>query len=477
MQAIYPILLAGGSGKRLWPLSRKSYPKQFSKLLEEKSLFQQSALRLKSSKKLRFNAPITITNSDFRFIVAEQLQEVAIDPGEIILEPIGKNTSAPILAASLRVYSKNPNAVLLVAPSDHLIPDISQFHRIISDAVEQVHRGRMVIFGIKPTDPVTSYGYLEISKSEIKEFGASNILKFTEKPSLELAEQMLATGNYLWNAGIFLFKAKDMIEAFKNHSPATIEYVSRAIDNASEDLGFLRLNPKSWAELEDISIDYAIMEKVRNLIAIPFSSKWSDLGDWAAVWSASEKDQSANAISDRAHAIKCSGSLIRSESPNQQVIGIGLKNIIAIAMHDAVLVAHRDMSQDVKNAVAVLKSQEIPQAENLPKDHRPWGWFESLSVGERFQVKRICVKPGGSLSLQSHNYRSEHWVVVKGTARVTIDREIKLVTEGQSVYVPIGATHRMENPGKENMLLIEVQIGSYLGEDDITRYEDIYLRD
>ena len=287
---------------------------------------------------------------------------------------------------------------------------------------------------------------------------------------------MLDADHYLWNAGIFLFRAQDMIDAFRTYAPDTLKLVSQAVTNASEDLGFLRLASEPWSELQDISIDYAIMERAQNLVAVPYVSKWSDLGGWDAVWAESKPDALGNVTSETAHAIECSNSLLRSESSGQQVVGIGLNDIMAIAMPDAVLVAPKNRAQDVKKAVELLKSKDIVQAETFPKDHRPWGWFESLALGERFQVKRICVKPGASLSLQSHNHRSEHWIVVEGTAKVTIDEDVKLVTEGQSVYVPLGAVHRMENPGKLPMVLIEVQIGTYLGEDDIIRYEDVYAR-
>jgi len=287
---------------------------------------------------------------------------------------------------------------------------------------------------------------------------------------------MLMAGNFLWNSGIFLFRAQDMIDAFSAFAPETLDLVSKALDQASSDLGFLRLAVEPWSMLKNISIDYAIMEKAQNLVAVPYSSKWSDLGGWDAVWSEGNQDQSGNVISETAHVIDCKNSLLRSESSGQQVVGIGLDNIIAIAMPDAVLVVHKERAQDVRKAVDLLKSKNIAHAEIFPKDHRPWGWFESLALGDHFQLKRICVNPGAALSLQSHNHRSEHWIVVEGTAKVTIDDAVKFVYEGQSVYVPLGAKHRMENLGKSLMFLIEVQIGTYLGEDDIIRYDDIYAR-
>ena len=476
MSTLYPILLAGGSGTRLWPLSRKSYPKQFSSLMDEGTLFQRSAERLTSSDIIKFAPHITLTNADFRFIAAEQLREVGIDPGPILIEPEAKNTAAAILAASIFAHSKDENAVLLVAPSDHVIPDTAAFHEAIKVGFTHIQNQKMVTFGIKPTRPETGYGYLELTKHPIDDSGSSDLEKFIEKPNLRDAKQMLEAGHYLWNAGIFLFSARDMIDAFSIYAPDTLAFVSKAVDEASSDLGFLRLAKEPWSNLQDISIDYAIMEKSNNLIAVPYASKWSDLGGWDSVWSDSKSDALGNVTSETAHAIECSNSLLRSESIDQQVVGLGLNDIMVIAMPDAVLVASKDRAQDVKKAVELLKSKDIAQAEIFPKDYRPWGWFESLALGDRFQVKRICVKPGAALSLQSHECRSEHWIVVEGTAKVTIEDEVKLVTEGQSVYVPIGAKHRMKNPGRSLMVLIEVQIGTYLGEDDIIRYEDIYKR-
>ena len=471
---ITPVLLAGGSGTRLWPLSRKSYPKQFSNLIGDQTLFQQSALRLTSSDVIKFGPHITMTNADFRFIVGEQLQGVGINPGPILIEPEGRNTAPAILAASIFAQDRDPEAVLLVAPSDHVIPDVEAFHEVLARGMDAVSNGKIVTFGITPTRAETGYGYLELSKTS--DLDAVDLLRFVEKPDAVRAEQMLDAGNFLWNAGIFMFRACDMILAFEKHSHGILSPVKEALGAVKPDLDFLRLDPEAWSQCEDVSIDYAIMERADNLVAVPFSAGWSDLGGWDAVLQEMDRDDNGVAVSSNAHAIDCEDSLLRSESGALELVGLGLKDIIVVAMPDAVLVAHKNRAQDVKTVITKLKSESVKQAETLPKDHRPWGWFETLAIRGRFQVKRIFVKPGAALSLQSHHHRSEHWIVVEGTAKVTVDDRVELLTEGQSVYIPLGAVHRMENPGKVPMVLIEVQTGTYLGEDDIIRYEDVYDR-
>ena len=471
MEQITPVILCGGSGSRLWPLSRKSYPKQFVPLLGNKTLFQNSAERLTG---IQFKNPIIVTNSDYRFIVSEQLQEIGIDPGAILIEPEGRNTAPAILAAALFEYQTNPNSIIVVAPSDHVINDVNAFQLAIEEAYKVAQNGQIITFGIKPTHPETGFGYLELAK--ISTTQAVPLKAFIEKPDLTNAVKMFQSENFLWNSGIFLFKAKDIIEAFKKYSPSDLDAVNLSLTNSTNDLGFCRLNLTDWVKTENISIDYAIMEKSDNLSVVPYSAGWSDLGGWDAVWRENMSKTNGVKTSNNATAIDCKNSLIRSEDDSIEVVGIGLKNIITIAMKDAVLVADMSKSQDVKKAVDILKEKEVSQATHFPKDHRPWGWFESLTVNDKFQVKKIYVHPGASLSLQSHKFRAEHWIVVSGIAEVTIDNDVKQVFENQSIYIPLGAIHRMKNPGKEPMILIEVQTGTYFGEDDIIRYDDVYSR-
>ncbi|MBN7787223.1 mannose-1-phosphate guanylyltransferase/mannose-6-phosphate isomerase [Ponticoccus gilvus] len=471
---IHPILLCGGSGTRLWPLSRKSYPKQFARLMGAESLFQASARRLSGE---GFAAPVVLTGDPFRFIVTEQLAAVEMAPQGILIEPEGRNTAPAILAAALWMARSDPRALMLVAPSDHVIPDAAGFRAAVQAAVPRAQAGDLVTFGITPTRPETGYGYLELAPGADPGADApQSLARFVEKPGAARAAEMLAAGNFLWNAGIFLFTAETLIAAYRAHAPALLAAVEAALAGARADLGFTRLEPEAWAGAEDISIDYAIMEKAENLAVMPYGDAWSDLGGWDAVWMESGQDAAGNACSDRATAIDCSDTLLRSETEGLEVVGIGLTDMMVVAMSDAVLVAPKSEAQRVKEAVSALKAKGVSQAVQLPRDYRPWGWYESLIVGGRFQVKRIVVHPGAALSLQSHHHRSEHWIVVEGTARVTVDEEVKLVTENQSVYIPLGAVHRMENPGKVPMVLIEVQTGTYLGEDDIIRYEDVYAR-
>lgn len=470
---IVPVLLCGGSGTRLWPLSRKSYPKQFSRLIDNRSLLQLSLQRLSGD---QFEKPMILTNSDFRFIVTEQMAEIGIDPDDILIEPDGRNTAPAVLAAAMALHKRDPEALMLVAPSDHVIPDAAAFRKAVEKAKAPACAGKIVTFGITPVRAETGYGYLELPGPVGDNAGVTDLKAFVEKPNAKQAKAMCASGRYLWNAGIFMFTVSTILAAFRMHAPHLVKMVQRAVDRAEPDLGFLRLDPEAWFRVEQISIDYAVMERADNLAVVPFAAGWSDLGDWDAVKREGIADVDGVVTHGNAHSIDCRKSLLRAEEDGVQLVGIGLENVVAVAMPDAVLVADARRGQDVKEAVTLLRDKGALQAEKFPMDHRPWGHFQSLATGERFQVKRIIVNPGAALSLQSHHHRAEHWIVVQGTARVTIEDKVQLVTENQSVYIPVGAKHRMENPGKVPMTLIEVQTGTYLGEDDITRYQDVYAR-
>lgn len=473
MPEIFPVLLCGGSGTRLWPVSRKSFPKQFVPLTGEGTLFQAAAARMQGAAGV--GAPLVLTNSDFRFIVAEQLATEGIAPQAILIEPAARNTGPAILAAALHLVEEHPDALMLVMPTDHSIPDAAAFRAAVATGVPRAEAGQLVTFGIRPDRPETGYGWIELGVAPV-EGQAQKVARFVEKPPLQKAEAMLAEGRYLWNAGIFLMSAQALIAAFEAHAADLVAPVTRSVREARVDLGFLRLAEGPWSGVRDISVDYAVMEKADNIEVVPLGAAWSDLGDWNAVWRENGGAAGGVVTQGAVTAIDCEGSLLRSEVEGQHVVGIGLTDLVVVAMPDAVLVADRARSQDVKLAVAQLKARSVRQAEVFPRDHRPWGWFETLALADRFQVKRIVVKPGAALSLQSHIHRAEHWIVVSGTAQVTVGEEVKLLSENQSVYVPLGAIHRLANPGKVPVVLIEVQTGAYLGEDDIIRYEDIYAR-
>lgn len=468
---IYPVILCGGSGTRLWPLSRKSYPKQFAQLMGEKTLFQATIDRVSGSE---FESPLVITGDAFRFIVGQQLEAQQCTDYTILIEPDGRNTAPAVAAAALWLQKTQPDALMLLAPSDHVIPNHVAFNQTVFAGIPAAVEGELLTFGIKPDRPETGYGWLELASDKLSP--PVKLANFKEKPNKADAEAMLASGNYLWNAGIFLFSVTAIVDAFNRFQPKMLAQVKEAVDLAEPDLNFVRLHEPTWKQVESNSIDYAVMEQADNISVMPFNGRWSDLGGWDAVWREANKDDRGVVTHGEATALDCDNSLLRSESDGQEVIGLGLKDTVVVAMPDAVLVADASRAQDVKNVVATLKDKGVKQADTFPKDHRPWGWFETLALSDRFQVKQIVVNPGGILSLQSHMHRAEHWIVVSGTAKVTIGDTQQLVTENQSVYIPLGEKHRMENPGKLPMVLIEVQTGAYLGEDDIVRYEDAYSR-
>lgn len=477
MTQIIPILLCGGSGERLWPVSRRSFPKQFADLAGGRTLFQANAQRLSGP---GFGPPLVVTGAAFRFMVADQLGAAGVDPGPILIEPEGRNTAPAVLAAALYLARTDADALMLVAPSDHLFDDDAGFHAALAAARDPALAGRIVTFGIRPDRAETGYGWLEpepyLGGTETDCRALRPLRAFIEKPDAARAEAMLAGGRHLWNAGIFLFTARTILEAFAKHAPGLIAPVRTAVEGAQTDLGFLRLDPEAWAGVEAISIDYAVMERAGNLSVAAFDAGWSDLGDWQAVWRAGVPDGAGTVAQGAVTAIDCAGSLLRSESGGQRLVGLGLRDIVAVAMPDAVLVADRHRAQELRAVVAALRAEGAAQADTAPRAHRPWGWYETLEQGARFQVKRIVVHPGAALSLQSHHHRAEHWIVVRGTARVKIGETETILTENQSIFVPLGEKHRLENPGKIAVELIEVQTGAYLGEDDIIRYEDLYAR-
>ncbi|MBA3908689.1 MAG: mannose-1-phosphate guanylyltransferase/mannose-6-phosphate isomerase [Rhodobacter sp.] len=473
MATLYPVLLCGGSGTRLWPLSRKGFPKQFVPFTGPGTLFQAAAGRMKGFSDTA--PPLIVTSSDFRFIVAEQLADSGIDPAAILIEPEARNTAPAILAAALHLGATDPEGLLLVMPTDHEIPDTAAFHEAVATGIPRAVAGQIVTFGIQPDRPETGYGWLELTSAP-HDGAARPLVRFVEKPDAGQAAKMLAEGRYLWNSGIYLVSFATLVAAFESHAADLVAPVSEALKTARTDLGFLRLASEPWAKARSVSIDYAVMEHAANLEVVPFSAAWSDLGDWNAVWREMTEPGETTAIHGAVTQIDCAGSLLRSEAEGMHLVGIGLKDMVVIAMSDAVLVADRSRAQEVKEAVARMKASAVRQAEVFPRDHRPWGWFETLILSDRFQVKRIVVHPGASLSLQSHIHRAEHWIVVSGTAQVTVGDDVRLLTENQSVYVPLGAVHRLANPGRVPVVLIEVQTGAYLGEDDIIRYEDVYAR-
>ena len=467
MKSVTPVILSGGSGTRLWPLSREAHPKQFLPVIGEHSLLQATALRLQG---LNASAPIIVANETHRFLVAEQLQALGIKASALLLEPIGRNTAPAIAAAAYQALATDADAVLLVMPSDHAIRDVQGFQAAVALALPVSQQGGLVTFGIVPEAPETGFGYIKAGAG----VGIRAIERFVEKPDADTAIAYVASGDYFWNSGMFLFKASRYLEELALSQPEMVRLAKLAVEKAQTDADFIRLDKEAFSAMPSDSIDYAVMEKTQHGFVLPISVGWSDVGSWQALWQVSEQDGNGNAHNGDVLAIDCQNTLALGDK--RLLTLLGLKDIVVVDTDDALLVAHKDRVQEVKDIVSQLKLANRSQATWHRKVFRPWGNYDSVDAGPRFQVKRIVVKPGAQLSLQMHHHRAEHWIVVSGTAKVTCDEKIFMLAENQSTYIPLGSVHRLENPGNIALELIEVQSGSYLGEDDIVRFDDIYGR-
>ena len=468
---LHPVVLSGGSGTRLWPLSRQNQPKQFLSLIGERSLFQETILRADALPGAR--PPVTVCSEDHRFMVGEQLQAIGVASGGILLEPVARNTAPAIALAALHVLARDPDATVLVLPADHLIEDEAAFRDAVATALRLGDGQWLVAFGIRPDYAETGYGY--ILRGDALDEGGYTIGRFVEKPDLAAAERYLAEGRYAWNSGMFLFKAQRYLDELGQFAPAILAAARAAYAAASWDLDFIRVDSGAFAASPGESIDYAVMEKTDRAAVVPVSCGWSDIGSWSSLWSVAERDVDGNYHEGDVISIDTRGSLVRA-SDRRMIATIGVEDLVIIDTADATLVARKDRVQDVKLVVDQPKAAGRQEHLFHRKVYRPWGSYDSIGVGERFQVKKIVVKPGAALSLQQHARRAEHWVVVSGTAEVTCDDRVFDLHENQSTYIPLGSVHRLRNRGSEHVELIEVQSGSYLGEDDIERFEDVYGR-
>ncbi|WP_454726789.1 MULTISPECIES: mannose-1-phosphate guanylyltransferase/mannose-6-phosphate isomerase [Cupriavidus] len=467
---IIPVVLCGGSGTRLWPLSREGYPKQFLKLLGDRSLLQDTLLRVREISGI--GAPLLVTSHAHRFMVAEQAQEIGIDDGVFMLEPHARNTAPAAAAAALHALAGGHDPLMLVLPSDHLIQDASAFADIVKQGVPAAQDGALVTFGINPNAPATGYGYIKAGAACTASSFA--VARFEEKPSLARANQFLAEGDYFWNSGIFLFRASVFLSEMEIFSPEILRAVREAVSLGKTDLDFFRLDEAAFARCPSNSIDYAVMEHTTRAQVVPFATAWSDVGAWDAVWEHGTKQAGGNVTTGDVLMHNAKDCLVHAS--HRLVAVAGVEDVMVVETPDAVLVVHKDQCQDVKAIVDMVRKQGRSEAADHRKVFRPWGNYDSVDEGQRYQVKRITVKPGAKLSLQMHYHRAEHWIVVKGTAEVTCGNKVMVLTENQSTYIPLGEVHRLVNPGSIPLELIEVQSGSYLGEDDIVRFEDNYGR-
>jgi mannose-1-phosphate guanylyltransferase / mannose-6-phosphate isomerase len=469
---IHPVILSGGSGTRLWPMSRTLYPKQLLRLLGSDSLLQQTVRRV--GDRDRFARPLLVANEEHRFIIAEQLREIGAAPGALLLEPTGRNTAPAACVAALALVEKDPDPLMLLMPSDHIIEDVAAFTEAIERAAAAARGGSLVTFGITPERPETGYGYIRRGDALRSIGGVFQIAEFVEKPGPEQAQAYLASGKHLWNGGIFLFPAQLLLNELERLRPDIVAACRQALAEADRDADFVRLGKEAFAACATDSIDYAVMEHTQHAAVVPVAMGWSDVGSWDALWEISAKDAAGNSIAGNVVAEDTRNCYLRSEAG--LLAAIGVEDLVVVVTGDAVMLAPRNRTQEVRQLVARLVRERREEAEALPTVHRPWGTYESLHVGHRVQVKHIMVKPGGRLSLQMHHHRAEHWIVVHGTAKIRRGEEEMILTEDQSTYIPLGTAHRLENPGKIPLHLIEVQSGSYLGEDDIIRLEDSYGR-
>ena len=466
MTDLQPVLLSGGSGTRLWPLSREAYPKQFLPLAGADTMLQATWRRVAP---LATAAPIVVANEEHRFLVAEQLRQVGAPRTAILLEPVGRNTAPAIAAAALQAMAGGDDPLLLVLPSDHVVTDEAAFHAAVREAIPAAAGGALVTFGIVPGAPETGFGYIQAEAGD----GVRAVRRFVEKPDAATAARYLSEGGYYWNSGMFLFRASRFLAELGRHAPAMLAAVRAACDGAVRDGDFIRLDKAAFEACPADSIDYAVMEKTDRAMVLPVDIGWNDVGSWSALWEVSAQDGDGNAHHGDVIAVDSRNSYAWAR---RLVALVGVDDLVVVETDDAVLVAHKDKVQQVKEVVARLKAGQRSHAVLHREVHRPWGSYDSIDQDEGFQVKRIKVKPGGRLSLQSHTRRAEHWIVVRGTARVTRDNDVFELHANQSTYIPLGAKHRLENPGDEVLELIEVQSGDYLGEDDIVRYEDVYGR-
>jgi len=480
MIPLQQVILSGGSGTRLWPLSREQYPKQLLPLVGADTMLQATALRLQDSSSYALAAaPIVVCNQEYRFITAEQLRAVGKSSGHIVLEPVGRNTAPALTLAALLAHRDGADPILLVMPADHVIKDVAAFQQAIEQALPHAVEGAMVTFGIVANHPETGYGYIQRGRQVN---GAHVIARFVEKPDAATAQAYIDAGEYFWNSGLFMMRASVWLRAIEHFQPAMAQACRAAFENGQQDHDFYRIDKSAFEACPSDSIDYAVMEKLPNGVALGIEGRiialdagWSDVGAWDALWQVSEKDERGNVVRGDVLLEETSDTLVFAQS--RLVAGVGVDNLIIVETPDAVMVADKSKMQAIKQIVARLKGSKRGEALTHRKIYRPWGWYDAIDAGERFQVKRIVVNPGSSLSLQMHHHRAEHWIIVKGTARITRGEEVFLLSENQSTYIPLGVTHRLQNPGKFPLEMIEVQSGSYLGEDDIVRFDDTYGRE